>query len=160
MAVIKHHKYVAALPGTLEANSIYYVRAGSGFDIYVTNSSGTLVAYPLNPNGPFKVKTSSGNRPITLGGIVTFAHGFTVEPSLVELFAVCTVADGVYPVGHKKKLAPYMEYTGQGVGCEVKIDPTNVTVYFGSAAIFPVRSGSTVVYATAGRWELIIEATL
>ncbi|CAM4003525.1 hypothetical protein [Ectopseudomonas alcaliphila] len=48
MAVIKHHKYVASLPGTLEANSIYYVRAGSGFDIYVTNSSGTIVAYPLN----------------------------------------------------------------------------------------------------------------
>ena len=48
MAVIKHHKYVASLPGTLEANSIYYVRAGAGFDIYVTNSSGTIVAYPLN----------------------------------------------------------------------------------------------------------------
>ena len=48
MAVIKHHKYVAALPSTLEANSIYYVRAGSGFDIYVTNSSGAIVAYPLN----------------------------------------------------------------------------------------------------------------
>lgn len=48
MAVIKHHKYVAALPSALESDSIYYVRAGAGFDIYVTNSSGTIVAYPLN----------------------------------------------------------------------------------------------------------------
>jgi len=50
MAVIKHHKFVAVLPATLEANSIYYVRVGAGFDIYVTNSSGTLIAYPLNPS--------------------------------------------------------------------------------------------------------------
>lgn len=48
MAVIKHHKHVAALPGTLEANSVYYVRTGAGFDIYVTNDSGLVVAYPLN----------------------------------------------------------------------------------------------------------------
>lgn len=48
MSIIKHHKVVAALPGTLEADSIYCVRAGTGFDIYVTNSSGTVVAYPLN----------------------------------------------------------------------------------------------------------------
>lgn len=47
--MIKHHKYVAALPAVLEADSIYYVRAGVGFDIYVTNSSGTVVAYPVNP---------------------------------------------------------------------------------------------------------------
>ena len=46
--MIKQHKVVAALPGTLEADSIYYVRAGTGFDLYVTNSSGTVVAYPFN----------------------------------------------------------------------------------------------------------------
>ncbi len=48
MALIKHHKYVAALPATLEANAIYYVRAGDGFDLYVTNNSGQVVAYPAN----------------------------------------------------------------------------------------------------------------
>lgn len=48
MATVKHHKVVAALPAQLEANAIYYVRAGAGFDVYVTNASGTLVAYPAN----------------------------------------------------------------------------------------------------------------
>lgn len=48
MAQVKHHKFVAALPAQLEANAIYYVRAGAGFDLYVTNSSGTVVAYPIN----------------------------------------------------------------------------------------------------------------
>lgn len=45
---IKHHKYVSTLPTTLVANSIYYVRVGDGFDQYVTNASGALVAYKSN----------------------------------------------------------------------------------------------------------------
>ena len=45
------HKVVSTLPGVLEKNSIYFVRVGAGFDIYVTNDTGTVVAYPLNQNG-------------------------------------------------------------------------------------------------------------
>lgn len=44
-------KLVAALPAELEADAIYYVQAGAGFDVYVTNSSAPVVAYPLNING-------------------------------------------------------------------------------------------------------------
>jgi hypothetical protein len=42
-------KYVSALPGVLVADTLYYVRNGAGFDVYLTNSAGTVVAYPLNP---------------------------------------------------------------------------------------------------------------
>ncbi|MBO6511011.1 MAG: hypothetical protein JJ979_21430 [Roseibium sp.] len=42
------HKVVSALPGTLEADSVYYVRVGAGVDMYVTNSSGEIVAYGSN----------------------------------------------------------------------------------------------------------------
>lgn len=48
MGIITHHKVVASLPAELEPNSIYYVRAGEGFDQYVTNSGGLVVAYPMN----------------------------------------------------------------------------------------------------------------
>lgn len=48
MAQINQHKVVASLPDPLEANSIYYVRVGEGFDIYVTNGSGVVVDYKLN----------------------------------------------------------------------------------------------------------------
>lgn len=48
MASIKHHKFVASLPSTLEADSIYFVRVGGGYDQYVTNHSGQIVAYPMN----------------------------------------------------------------------------------------------------------------
>lgn len=66
MANIKHHKFVAALPAVLEANSIYFVRVGSGYDQYVTNSSGQIVAYPMNR--PTKVSA------LLNGGISAFIN--------------------------------------------------------------------------------------
>lgn len=48
MPTIKHHKLVATLPAVLEANAIYFVRAGGGVDIYTTNGSGTIIAYRHN----------------------------------------------------------------------------------------------------------------
>lgn len=50
MAEVKFHKVVASLPPEAElvANSIYYVRAGEGFDVHVTNGLGVIVAYDLN----------------------------------------------------------------------------------------------------------------
>lgn len=64
MAVYKPHKYVSVLPATLEADSVYFVRTGAGFDLYVTNSSGTVVAYPAN-----YVRTINGATPDTNGNI-------------------------------------------------------------------------------------------
>lgn len=48
MAKVLHHKVVAALPEPLEADSIYYVRAGAGFDMYITNGAGVVAAYEIN----------------------------------------------------------------------------------------------------------------
>ncbi|BAU76120.1 hypothetical protein [Metapseudomonas furukawaii] len=48
MAELKLYKVVASLPGALEPNAIYLVRVGNGYDQYVTNSSGTIVSYPMN----------------------------------------------------------------------------------------------------------------
>ena len=44
----KIQKVVSTLPTTLEKNTVYYVRVANGFDIYVTNNSGLIVAYPAN----------------------------------------------------------------------------------------------------------------
>lgn len=48
MSSVLQHKVVSSLPTPLQASSIYYVRVGSGFDIYVTNETGTVVSYPIN----------------------------------------------------------------------------------------------------------------
>jgi hypothetical protein len=57
-------KVVNALPGVLVASTVYFVRIGAGFDIYVTNESGMVVAYPLNAGGGGG--TLSGTATITL----------------------------------------------------------------------------------------------
>lgn len=49
MAVFSACKVVATLPGVLAANTLYLVRVGTGFRPYVTNSTPTIVAYPLDP---------------------------------------------------------------------------------------------------------------
>ena len=48
MALVTQAKVVGALPSTLQADTIYYVKTGSGFDTYITNHSGTIVPYKGN----------------------------------------------------------------------------------------------------------------
>lgn len=57
---IKQHKVVSALPTPLEADSVYFVRVGSGFDVVVTNGSGTIVPYDLNAKSALASKAASG----------------------------------------------------------------------------------------------------
>jgi hypothetical protein len=48
MSRVKHFKVVSSLPATLEPDSIYYVRVGTGFDLYTTTSNTPIIAQPLN----------------------------------------------------------------------------------------------------------------
>lgn len=45
------HKVVSALPDPLEADAVYAVRTGAGFDLYVSDSTGS-VAHKLNAFPP------------------------------------------------------------------------------------------------------------
>ena len=47
----KISKVVAALPTVLTPDTIYLVRRGDGFDMYVTDATATPTAKPLNPTG-------------------------------------------------------------------------------------------------------------
>lgn len=49
MAEFSACKVVASLPGTPAADTLYLVRVGLGFRPYVTNHTGTVVAYGLDP---------------------------------------------------------------------------------------------------------------
>lgn len=48
MAVIEFAKYVNALPSTFTPNTVYFVKNGTGFDIYVSTQDGASVV-SLNP---------------------------------------------------------------------------------------------------------------
>lgn len=47
MSSFKIDKVISTLPAVLEADKVYVVRTGSGFDLYVTENTGTI-AYKLN----------------------------------------------------------------------------------------------------------------
>ena len=47
MTILKARKEVAALPSLLEANTIYVIRTGMGFDLYITDNTGSI-AHKLN----------------------------------------------------------------------------------------------------------------
>lgn len=47
MAVFRVAKVVGSLPGTLQPNTVYLVRAGAGFDLYVSDGTG-VIGHALN----------------------------------------------------------------------------------------------------------------
>jgi len=82
MAQFKIHKFVSALPAQLEADAVYAVRSDDGFDLYITNSSGTIVAYKVNPPlrgmGGFCSGKPSASETI---GAHKFSYAFTIASS-------------------------------------------------------------------------------
>ena len=47
MSTLKIENRVGSLPATITANTLYAVKVGSGFDLYVSDSTGSS-ALPLN----------------------------------------------------------------------------------------------------------------
>lgn len=50
MAAIRFAKVVAGLPATLAPDTLYLVRSGAGFDLFLSDATGAI-AYPVNPSG-------------------------------------------------------------------------------------------------------------
>lgn len=95
MALLKAHKFVNALPTELEPDALYIVRSGAGFDLYVTNHSGLVAAYPLNApdsaSGYFRTEpitaAASGQTSFTVpggytpGAIFVSLNGASLPPA-------------------------------------------------------------------------------
>lgn len=72
MSQVGFAKVVSALPSSLDPDTLYFVRVGTGFDIYLTNTNATPYAFPLN-----SPELTIGGYPIDLtdaevGDILTF----------------------------------------------------------------------------------------
>lgn len=104
---------VTALPSPLEANTVYYVKGASeaGFQIFVTNSSGTIVATPL------------GYRASATSDAPTHIPVFTADPASTtrlmqtrtpaqfrsDIGAGLRVSNGIYTAN-----GAYVAHTGTG----------------------------------------------
>lgn len=102
MTAISHHKVVASLPDTLEPGSIYYVRTGSGFDIYTTNDKGIIDSYRLNADRKIENHTESGGAAHDLAS--SESAGFMSPEQVLALNSQVQYfnADGAIPRGQIK----------------------------------------------------------
>lgn len=72
MSAFRARKVVNALPDPLEASTLYCVRSGTGFSLFLTNDLGQLVAYPLNqPGGAGAAEIDFGAHPGTFHASLT-----------------------------------------------------------------------------------------
>jgi hypothetical protein len=99
-------KVVSALPGTLTANTIYYVRVGLGYDTYVTNDIGTVVAYKANTDYTQALTglTASTVAPVTADDSALVAFGKL--QAQINYNPICTPVAGV-------KAAAYLSTSGE-----------------------------------------------
>lgn len=97
---IRFYKAVASLPGTLTPDTLYMVRTGAGFDLYCSDSTGS-VAHALNGGGgavdPAAVLTAglakpgvnnTGQSHLLWTGIGDFTSTRSVAAGLLALFPV------------------------------------------------------------------------
>ncbi|WP_312299219.1 hypothetical protein [Stutzerimonas nitrititolerans] len=154
MATVKHHKVVAALPAVLEPDAIYYVRAGQGHDVYVTNGSGMIVGYPANAALGLagKVDKAEGQSLMTdaerakLGGIEAGATANATDAQLRDR-ATHTGTQAIDTVsGLQAVLAEKIDTTERGVSGGVatldeyaRIPSSQLPSYVDDVLEFPTR---------------------
>lgn len=97
MAQLRTHKFVSALPVQLEANAIYFVRVGSGFDLYVTNSTGTIVAQKLNNVTQTELQSAITTLNNRVDSVESAAQ--PKDPTLIALAALSTAAGVLVQTG-------------------------------------------------------------
>jgi hypothetical protein len=54
------YKVVASLPTTLEPNAVYFVRSGTGFDLYCTDQTGSIAHQINRPTAVSQLTNDSG----------------------------------------------------------------------------------------------------
>lgn len=143
MGTFKIAKVLAALPDPLEANTVYAVRVGAGFDLYFTDNTG-LIAYKQNA-------------PVDAGIIV--ANEYTADHTAgaadagaeAQMNAATALTFTIDPTTLAAGSAGIVRQTGAGSatiavasGTLVKGGPTAKTAQKGSALSWRVQSSGLV----------------
>jgi hypothetical protein len=85
MSTLRVHKVVSSLPGTLQADAVYAVRVGAGFDLYITDSTGAL-AFQANGAPAPPTWTDYATRwdapPVSVGASTSPVAGTVLEYEL------------------------------------------------------------------------------
>jgi hypothetical protein len=153
---------------TTNSNIGYIVtQVNTGTDNYMRPSTLAQVAATLGPiMTADKVETNvSGEFTPTLAGLITWAHGLGVKPSMIDLYMICKVAEHGYAVNDEiGPLSNYPTYADRWVGYIAWADATNVYVRVqnGNSGnyLFPAilnQDTGNALYATLANWRMKIK---
>lgn len=116
-------KIVSALPATLTANTIYFVRVGTGVDLFVTNDQGTVVPYPLNQKVARSILASETTTYRSIrDAVMYYANSYNPSGSLKITLPAITAGDN--STGSQTFVSMRFrlwEYGGRGT-CWVTVD--------------------------------------
>lgn len=130
--IIRIEKVISSLPSTLIANTLYFVRIGTGFDLYLTDSTGS-VAHKIN-NDPI-LKTindmplqGAGNidipTPLTVTNIVKETGMYSTTSRFSGATTITTVTNTMYCI----PVALAHDITLDSVGVRVTTAVANTAV--------------------------------
>ena len=121
-------KYVNNLPAVLVANTLYYVKTGAGFDLYLTNNTGTIIAYPLNVSSG--ATTTYTTTEVNLGTSKR-SGSFTITSTNLVVGKQVLIYQATGPYTNKGTLADEAEMDFIGIS-GVVVNTTTIKCYWNS----------------------------
>jgi hypothetical protein len=144
MATVIVSKVLSALPGTLVANTIYLVRVGTGIDIYVVDSTGTIA---------YKTNASLGS---TVSALTNSAGVVNVDLSKGDYFTL-TLAANVTSLTFSN-----LPSAGSARTIDITLtqDATGGRTFALPASFHAIGASDTAIKTTASKKTKIIATTL
>ena len=147
MSTFRIYKVVSALPGTLEPDSVYAVRTGVGFDLYISDATGT-VAHKVNSG-------SDADRNLIADRLVQSAS-VSLNSNCRTKEALPATKAPVVSVTASKPIALTRTYDPGSVGQPFSFCGGNVVVSSGFAS-FPSTTSTSTQIGFLWRTELVLD---
>jgi len=136
--------------------------AGLNDTQYMTPLTTSQAVSALVADAVFTETFTSSNQTITSGGLLTVAHGLSVNPFMVFFYLVNTTAENGYSIGDKLLVSSNGDDTATARAVSIGWDATNINVRYGSqtVSLFVTvnKSNGNRIALTNANWALVVKA--
>jgi hypothetical protein len=128
---------------------------GTALQAFLMNAGATAPAWTTIP---FTKSFESSQQAMSLGGLVTVAHGLGAKPKLYMVVLQCITAQGGYVAGDEVQVNP--SYDGvSNFGLSIVPTSTNILVRVGADSIFIMRPDNGANFSiTLANWGMVVRA--
>lgn len=105
-----------------------------------------------------KDRATSTDYAITLGGLITFAHGLSSTPSIIQPYLVCQTAQAGYSVGDIVQMPLNMTTANNTRLSSIYTDSTNVYLRIATSLVLADKGTTTATGLTAANWKIRLKA--